>query len=154
MQHHTDFKKIPFRKSETISKMLENRIWVQPWTLRHAARPPWHCLWWWHPCTQGRGHIWLCLDLIWAIWRSWRSITQCECSEGAEWGRGEWGSAVGERCADGWYQLIYHISSCLSYLWSLLSELMCLHFNSLLPVVFCLWFWIRLQREMLVLLQL
>lgn len=37
--------------------------------------PTWHCLRWWHPCTQGRGHIWLCLDLIWAIRWSWRSIT-------------------------------------------------------------------------------
>lgn len=38
-------------------------------------RPPWRRLWWRHQRRQGRGHSWLCRDLIWAIRWSWRSIT-------------------------------------------------------------------------------
>lgn len=100
MQKYKELLETLHRMLKTFSKMLEEELKRTRVQSAPEDTQTWHRLWWWHPCTQGRGRIWLSLELISTIRQSWRSITRQSLflasaeewkerrKEGREWARG------------------------------------------------------------------
>ena len=126
--------------------MLEDdlKMWSSPLSLE--TRPPWHRLWWWHPGRQGRGCIWLSLDLISAIRWSWWSIPrQPRHSAGGKKRREREAQRVrGVPTVD--INSYPRISSCMSYLLSLPKFKL---FTRPWLSSFSIFFWYWLQGEAL-----